>query len=1183
MSGSEVAGLVLGVLPLVINALAEYREGKGALSTLLKFKGLLDDLIHQLSTQKTAFYLDILQLLREAKVSAILDDIDPPESRCISVLRDARTADEVKKYLGQLYSPFLETLGCYEKCLKEITSKLETIVRPKTAAKDDLNVILHAHMHPDPSSLSFVKGRFKFAIDRKSLDVLVQDLRTERYSLGKLLKRVKTQRDWEARQPSAYSTKMAKLFSQVQVGAASLYRAACRCWTCECQHQHTIMVRLDNRIVNSLQPTGAQPAHITFRVCFPTGETLIQEAEVRARTNQIRLSETGIWQATDDAICRTASAPVTNICEEAREARRRGHAIALALDLTADAFNLREGVSKSQQSFKSTTTLGDFLATTSQDVRMTLKQQSLLALDVATAVSQLQRTPWSGIPWNNQTIKFLVEGDGKVATWAPIVEQSIQHATLPPGHVQPLHGTAQSPKATVLELAILMLEILHHKSLESWAAESHQGQGTATWGERLEAADRWLGLSDDKLLPNHLNAIEACIQQCVGRNSSWNMEFQRLFCENVNNDLGMAAEEHHQGELQSLGVEVFKVFQQLIEQPWVSDELTVLPSRRSIESEEERFRLWTQSMGLMQVGHASLDYRVRDSSVIKSSLTDVLSELLDHLKDQRDRTIGKDGSTISDDSDDEISVSSFGSNSFHEADFRLSSVVKRLDALYKLAARIRNPRNRPQRPTRDLYKHIPEGERAQYRENQEQIETALVAFVQQRHLLESVTEEQLKDLDTSRQDLLEQYASGTNWLIRRISLANSRRKQQFVYWEGHTQLLARDVATKVPVIRKPVSVSAVDVRGTQFAGQTAFSVATSATRLVSENITGPDDLKSVISHHSRVSTVVSPQEEKLAWPPAPGRLGGRKFFTCPYCKVLCPGRYLSADNWRSHQTVTAQLPYQCTYEDCPDANRLYGQRQEWIDHENQHRRVWHCHAHQEEFETQPEFHRHIVERHPEEDLSLEVEAAFGNRDEAISGHSEDSNRVVEHRGRRGSIANDFTPAEKYRFESLFGEEARSRIETLDGPVTVISIQKSLHIFDKVGETGGFVHTIELWRLHVNEDLEKMNPIEFLDAVGRKFTVLFCIGMHWRGMAEFINQAFLHVDILGPHVEQERYDLISPLGEIMLPQVWEHAIEPGWTIEMRMWPLESTGRPYPTPGPPPAPKPVVRQSLFRERF
>lgn len=266
---------------------------------------------------------------------------------------------------------------------------------------------------------------------------------------------------------------------------------------------------------------------------------------------------------------------------------------------------------------------------------------------------------------------------------------------------------------------------------------------------------------------------------------------------------------------------------------------------------------------------------------------------------ERDRAARDNDSAASDGSDDETPVSSFEDNSFHEARFRLSSVAERLDALYKLAARIRNPRNRPQRPTKDLYRHIPEDERAGYRENQENIETVLVAFVQQRHLLESITEAHLKDLDTSREDLLEQYASDTHWLVRRIGLANARRKQQFVYWEGHAQLLARDVVVKVPVISKPVAApGAPEIPVSGPSAQPAYSVATSATRLMGENITGPDDLKSVISHHSRVSTVVSPQGEKLAWPPAPGRLAGSKFFSCPYCKVLCPGRYLSANNWR---------------------------------------------------------------------------------------------------------------------------------------------------------------------------------------------------------------------------------------------------------------------------------------------
>jgi hypothetical protein len=38
------------------------------------------------------------------------------------------------------------------------------------------------------------------------------------------------------------------------------------------------------------------------------------------------------------------------------------------------------------------------------------------------------------------------------------------------------------------------------------------------------------------------------------------------------------------------------------------------------------------------------------------------------------------------------------------------------------------------------------------------------------------------------------------------------------------------------------------------------------------------------------------------------------------------------------------------------------------------------------------------------------------------------------------------------------------------------------------------------------------------------------------MEELIKQAFLHVDIIGPHVHQGHYSLIDPDGEIILPQV-----------------------------------------------
>ncbi|KAJ5946232.1 hypothetical protein N7454_003071 [Penicillium verhagenii] len=105
--------------------------------------------------------------------------------------------------------------------------------------------------------------------------------------------------------------------------------------------------------------------------------------------------------------------------------------------------------------------------------------------------------------------------------------------------------------------------------------------------------------------------------------------------------------------------------------------------------------------------------------------------------------------------------------------------------------------------------------------------------------------------------------------------------------------------------------------------------------------------------------------------------------------------------------------------------------------------------------------------------------------------------------------------------------------------------------------------------------EKKKPIKFKDAVGRKFSFPFELCSTWRGMEDLIKQAFLHIEVIGPHVAEGHYDLVGPNGDIILPQVWETVVEPDWTITMHMWPIpEKPKEPDPPPAadPPPAEPP-----------
>ncbi|KAI1107128.1 hypothetical protein F4804DRAFT_298653 [Jackrogersella minutella] len=166
-----------------------------------------------------------------------------------------------------------------------------------------------------------------------------------------------------------------------------------------------------------------------------------------------------------------------------------------------------------------------------------------------------------------------------------------------------------------------------------------------------------------------------------------------------------------------------------------------------------------------------------------------------------------------------------------------------------------------------------------------------------------------------------------------------------------------------------------------------------------------------------------------------------------------------------------------------------------------------------------------------------------------------------------------------------------------------------------------------WEKSADRPPKKL-PIRFKDAVGRKFLFPWEKANTWAGMSRLIRNCFLHVDIIGPHVNEGHYDLIASLpfsmstdvtlgmgsqpepqsqsptlpaagtpdsqitgtsnepslpqaptpppaapsspvqqnaAVIILPELWEDLIEPGMFVSMHMWPMD-----HPQPPPPPPP-------------
>ncbi|KAK4203612.1 hypothetical protein QBC40DRAFT_219174 [Triangularia verruculosa] len=441
-------------------------------------------------------------------------------------------------------------------------------------------------------------------------------------------------------------------------------------------------------------------------------------------------------------------------------------------------------------------------------------------------------------------------------------------------------------------------------------------------------------------------------------------------------------------------------------------------AQRNIEVECQRFTLWAHGLGLHRVGHTSLDYQVRDAVVVKRRLAEVLAELADDIQelhsimrgervayeDDRDKDRSSvasvrfnDGESVKPDNSEYSSIGTDSSGSFHEADFRQKSVTEGIDTLYSLALIIRNPQNRPQRPLHRLYKHIAREVREQYIHEQEIKEIAVVSNIQRHHLQRPITVQnsQFEEITPGTipehsltPEMIESYASDSNYLVRRIGIANARRKQQFIYWRKHAAKIwgsrtvverhSRDVKGKQPLREHSAPIaSQMSEHIRSVPARPDKSLAAAATRL-DVTLLRPHDVKSVASSLSLASTMVTQQGHKLDWPSPPTDLLDRntKTFTCPFCRMVLPESLLDAKQWRQHARYDL-MPYICTYEDSSDPDRLYASHREWCNHENGHTSVWHCYQHQQEFATQDEYIKHINKWHPQaipENILLEYTA-----------------------------------------------------------------------------------------------------------------------------------------------------------------------------------------------------------------
>ncbi|OCL09406.1 hypothetical protein AOQ84DRAFT_388198, partial [Glonium stellatum] len=446
-----------------------------------------------------------------------------------------------------------------------------------------------------------------------------------------------------------------------------------------------------------------------------------------------------------------------------------------------------------------------------------------------------------------------------------------------------------------------------------------------------------------------------------------------------------------------------------------------------IDHEYRRLRVWCGNLGTQQKGHASLDFRLRESNVMHENVVKLLEQLRNNLSESVSVISGarlpyEQQSSLSNLSQDDSSDSDEQTT---ELEMRLSSIRDILNHMNKLSFTIRNPALRPKSLKAISYRETIQVGGEQQRIEQpvnmdEEVRHRILRWLEPFEDFEIPVENPENENMNTRIDLSMLYGKTAEdpyatqerevdifdvygicdrlhmvELFRGLKIATSpdqppvnktiferlvqgitKRRRQIRYWSRHAEKLAagsflHDVRLEVPQLSriKPSDenhTEAEEISTKEPAPIIAPSTifpTTEVSASYNQKLASVPDSSSVVSY---ASTAWDIQGRGVELPPPPREAALGNDFVCPYCSILCPAKHGQGRSWRGHVFQDLQA-YMCTYDNCAEASRMYGSRSQWVEHEAQlHRKVWRCYEHTDAVFESPELlERHLGTQHAE--------------------------------------------------------------------------------------------------------------------------------------------------------------------------------------------------------------------------
>ncbi|KAK0104471.1 hypothetical protein ONS95_004760 [Cadophora gregata] len=469
MSGFEIAGVVLGALPLVITALEHYGEGIKTIKTMLGYQALVANLILDLKIETRSFQRGCENLLWRLQL---------PSEEAEELLKFPKGR---KWFDPELHTKIQKMLGCqdyaiYEQLVLRLFARLDNFSKKVQLDDDFLPRWMKGSAHTGkPSAFTKVLGKTRSA--RRTFEAImlglqsgdyalaIADIRSDVEKIGSLVGDAMVLAAPRQERSRRLNT---KFWSSIRQYAESLFQSIR--WQCHCAPSHTVHLQLQTRD-KTIQ--GAESTY-NFIILFAFSGGLNnnsspmpwswRRAKVRpSEIPQARVAGSVAFAGVGEVPSPTAGSEISSLCKALENAPEESGCIGF-LDHQECRHHIFCGCEEQTRTVMS-------LEQVLQEKCMCrynygIKERYKLSVTLASTVLQLCRTPWLQSVWGKNDIYFMKSEE------APLTDQlyvrKSEHTTTDQvAQALLLLGLRTWSNSSLFALATVLVELYFGRPLET--------------------------------------------------------------------------------------------------------------------------------------------------------------------------------------------------------------------------------------------------------------------------------------------------------------------------------------------------------------------------------------------------------------------------------------------------------------------------------------------------------------------------------------------------------------------------------------------------------------------------------------------------------------------------------------------------------------------------------------------